>query len=326
MDELACAPERTLMIGDTTHDLQLAANAGTDARARELRRARPGVFSAHAPLFVAHSTRRTARLAAGPWMSLTRWAPNGCARRATWPSAARPGSGTCWSTAAGACLRAALRGPRGGLPEPLCPCAHRDGLAARRVPRCRPALDPVLDPWRRLRARRRPLRRRPLRPRPADADCGEERDGRCIGILPATSGRWPSTIVARALGDPDEPPRRCPERVDPDRRPLAEPAAAPQPAATGGCDRVGCRGGALAGARRCLERAGARTAAPAAHRAALAGLLPPGLAGPGGGGGLGLFSPSVARPTSGGRTRRWSRCVARSPPTPRPVPSCWSPR
>ena len=28
MDELAAAPERTLMIGDTTHDLQMAANAG----------------------------------------------------------------------------------------------------------------------------------------------------------------------------------------------------------------------------------------------------------------------------------------------------------
>ncbi len=29
MDELGAVPERTLMIGDTTHDLQLAANAGT---------------------------------------------------------------------------------------------------------------------------------------------------------------------------------------------------------------------------------------------------------------------------------------------------------
>jgi phosphoglycolate phosphatase len=56
MREFGCEPERTLMIGDTTHDLQLAANAGT---------ARIGVsFGAHqaeafeplAPLFVAHST------------------------------------------------------------------------------------------------------------------------------------------------------------------------------------------------------------------------------------------------------------------------------
>jgi phosphoglycolate phosphatase len=57
MREFGVAPERTLMIGDTTHDLQLAANAGT---------ARVGVsFGAHdhesfesfKPLHVAHSTR-----------------------------------------------------------------------------------------------------------------------------------------------------------------------------------------------------------------------------------------------------------------------------
>jgi phosphoglycolate phosphatase len=56
MAECGVAPERTLMIGDTTHDLQLAINAGT---------ARVGVsFGAHdhetfeplSPLFVAHST------------------------------------------------------------------------------------------------------------------------------------------------------------------------------------------------------------------------------------------------------------------------------
>jgi phosphoglycolate phosphatase len=33
MDELGMAPERTLMVGDTTHDLQLALNAGTPALA-----------------------------------------------------------------------------------------------------------------------------------------------------------------------------------------------------------------------------------------------------------------------------------------------------
>ncbi len=57
MREFGVDPARTLMIGDTTHDLQLAANAGT---------ARVGVsFGAHdhesfepfGPLFVAHSTR-----------------------------------------------------------------------------------------------------------------------------------------------------------------------------------------------------------------------------------------------------------------------------
>jgi phosphoglycolate phosphatase len=31
MDELKVQPERVLMIGDTTHDLQLALNAGVDA-------------------------------------------------------------------------------------------------------------------------------------------------------------------------------------------------------------------------------------------------------------------------------------------------------
>ena len=31
MDELGATPERTLMIGDTTHDLQMAVNAGVDA-------------------------------------------------------------------------------------------------------------------------------------------------------------------------------------------------------------------------------------------------------------------------------------------------------
>ena len=57
MREFGADPARTLMIGDTTHDLQLAVNAGT---------ARVGVsFGAHdhasfepfGPLFVAHSTR-----------------------------------------------------------------------------------------------------------------------------------------------------------------------------------------------------------------------------------------------------------------------------
>jgi len=56
MDELQVDPQRTLMIGDTTHDLQLAANAGV---------ARVGVsygahdhqaFAEFGPLHVAHST------------------------------------------------------------------------------------------------------------------------------------------------------------------------------------------------------------------------------------------------------------------------------
>ncbi len=58
MDELGAAPARTLMVGDTTHDLQLAANAGTDAVAVAYGAHDPESFSAHAPLFVAHSTRQ----------------------------------------------------------------------------------------------------------------------------------------------------------------------------------------------------------------------------------------------------------------------------
>lgn len=57
MDELGVAPERTLMIGDTTHDLQLAANAGTasigvgyGAHAHES-------FEAFSPVHVAHSVK-----------------------------------------------------------------------------------------------------------------------------------------------------------------------------------------------------------------------------------------------------------------------------
>jgi len=33
MDELETSPDQTLMIGDTTHDLQMARNAGVDALA-----------------------------------------------------------------------------------------------------------------------------------------------------------------------------------------------------------------------------------------------------------------------------------------------------
>lgn len=60
MREFGAAPGRTLMVGDTTHDLLLAANAGTPsvavgygAHARE-------DFAAHAPLFVACSVAELA--------------------------------------------------------------------------------------------------------------------------------------------------------------------------------------------------------------------------------------------------------------------------
>jgi phosphoglycolate phosphatase len=55
MDELAVAPERTLMIGDTTHDLQMAANAGCAAIGVGYGAHAHGAFDVHAPVFVAHS-------------------------------------------------------------------------------------------------------------------------------------------------------------------------------------------------------------------------------------------------------------------------------
>jgi phosphoglycolate phosphatase len=57
MAELGVPPQRTLMIGDTTHDLQLAANAGTAAVGVSYGAHEPAAFAAHRPLHVAHSTR-----------------------------------------------------------------------------------------------------------------------------------------------------------------------------------------------------------------------------------------------------------------------------
>jgi phosphoglycolate phosphatase len=57
MAELGVAPERTLMIGDTTHDLQLAANAGAARVAVSYGAHEREAFDAHGPLFVAHSTQ-----------------------------------------------------------------------------------------------------------------------------------------------------------------------------------------------------------------------------------------------------------------------------
>jgi phosphoglycolate phosphatase len=57
MAELDVTPERTLMIGDTTHDLQLARNAGTARVAVSYGAHDTAAFAEHEPLFVAHSTR-----------------------------------------------------------------------------------------------------------------------------------------------------------------------------------------------------------------------------------------------------------------------------
>jgi phosphoglycolate phosphatase len=56
MREFGADPGRTLMIGDTTHDLQLARNAGTPALAVAYGAHEPESFAALAPLAVLHST------------------------------------------------------------------------------------------------------------------------------------------------------------------------------------------------------------------------------------------------------------------------------
>ena len=57
MAELGVPPERTLMVGDTTHDLQLAANAGVASVAVSYGAHATEDFGRFAPLFIAHSTR-----------------------------------------------------------------------------------------------------------------------------------------------------------------------------------------------------------------------------------------------------------------------------
>jgi phosphoglycolate phosphatase len=57
MAELGARPERTLMIGDTTHDLLLARNAGVASVGVSWGAHGPEAFDDHGPLFVAHSTR-----------------------------------------------------------------------------------------------------------------------------------------------------------------------------------------------------------------------------------------------------------------------------
>jgi phosphoglycolate phosphatase len=56
MAEFGVAPDRTLMIGDTTHDLQLAVNAGTARVGVSYGAHAPDAFADFAPLTVAHNT------------------------------------------------------------------------------------------------------------------------------------------------------------------------------------------------------------------------------------------------------------------------------
>jgi phosphoglycolate phosphatase len=57
MKEFGVAPERTLMIGDTTHDLQMAMNAGCASVGVSYGAHEPDAFHALKPLHVAHSVR-----------------------------------------------------------------------------------------------------------------------------------------------------------------------------------------------------------------------------------------------------------------------------
>lgn len=56
MAEFGVPPERTLMIGDTTHDLEMARNARTAAVGVSFGAHDPAAFAPLNPLFVAHST------------------------------------------------------------------------------------------------------------------------------------------------------------------------------------------------------------------------------------------------------------------------------
>ena len=55
--ELGCTPERTLMVGDTTHDLQMALNAGCPSVGVSYGAHEPSAFAALKPLHVAHSVQ-----------------------------------------------------------------------------------------------------------------------------------------------------------------------------------------------------------------------------------------------------------------------------
>jgi phosphoglycolate phosphatase len=55
MEEFGVEPERTLMIGDTTHDLQMALNAGCDSLAVSYGAHEPSGFADLKPKVIAHS-------------------------------------------------------------------------------------------------------------------------------------------------------------------------------------------------------------------------------------------------------------------------------
>jgi len=55
MAELGIASKRTLMVGDTTHDLQMALNAGCPSLGVSYGAHSPDAFAALGPLHIAHS-------------------------------------------------------------------------------------------------------------------------------------------------------------------------------------------------------------------------------------------------------------------------------
>ncbi|MBX3621310.1 MAG: HAD-IA family hydrolase [Rhizobacter sp.] len=55
MREFGVEPERTLMVGDTTHDLQLALNAGAASVGVSYGAHAPDTFASYRPLHIAHS-------------------------------------------------------------------------------------------------------------------------------------------------------------------------------------------------------------------------------------------------------------------------------
>ena len=57
MEELAVPPEKLLMIGDTTHDLLLARNAGVASVGVSFGAHEHAAFAEYEPLFIAHSMR-----------------------------------------------------------------------------------------------------------------------------------------------------------------------------------------------------------------------------------------------------------------------------
>ena len=57
MREFGVTPERTLMIGDTTHDLQMALNAGCHSVGVSYGAHEPDAFHVLSPRFVAHTVR-----------------------------------------------------------------------------------------------------------------------------------------------------------------------------------------------------------------------------------------------------------------------------